>query len=79
MWYPGSVGLGKKGEGIKQTKHIRTNKKTTTTAKADKGMVVTRRKRWWAEVEDGKGGINGDGRRLDWGGEHTVQCTDDVL
>ena len=25
------------------------------------------------------GGINGDRRRRDWGGEHTLQCTDDVL
>ena len=24
-------------------------------------------------------GINGDGRRLDLGGKHTIQCTDDVL
>ena len=30
---------------------------------------------WWR----GPGGINGDGWRLDLGGEHTVQCTDDVL
>ena len=27
----------------------------------------------------GYGGINGDGRRLDLGGEHTVWCTGDVL
>ena len=31
------------------------------------------------EVEEGKAGINGDGRRLDLGGEHTIQRTDDVL
>ena len=24
-------------------------------------------------------GINGDGRRLDWGGEHTIEYTDDIL
>ena len=28
-------------------------------------------------VEEGKGGINSDGRA--WGGEHTIQHTDDVL
>ena len=27
----------------------------------------------------GYGGIHGDGQRLEWGGEHTVQYTDDVL
>ena len=32
------------------------------------------------EVEEGKRGINGDGRRFDFGGsEHTVQYIDDVL
>ena len=31
------------------------------------------------EVEEGKERINGDGRRLDLRGEHTAQCTDDVL
>ena len=30
-------------------------------------MVITRRKGRWGEVEEGKGGINGDGRRLDFG------------
>ena len=32
----------------------------------------------WA-VEEGAGGINGDGWRLSWSGEHTVPCTDGVL
>ena len=27
----------------------------------------------------GLGGFHGDGQRPDWGGEHTLQCTDDVL
>ena len=31
------------------------------------------------EVEEGTGGTNGDGRRLDLGGEDIVQCTEDVL
>ena len=31
------------------------------------------------QAEAGKGGINGDRRRLDRGGEHAIQCTDDVL
>ena len=31
------------------------------------------------EVEEGKGGINGDGGRPDLGGKHPTQRTDDVL
>ena len=27
----------------------------------------------------GRRGLDGDGRRPDLGGEHTTQCTDDVL
>ena len=34
---------------------------------------------YWEEVEEGKGGINGDDRDLTWGDDHTIQCTDDVL
>lgn len=30
------------------------------------------------EAEEGKEGINGDGRRLEVGGDHMTQCTDDV-
>ena len=30
-------------------------------------------------AEDGVGGINGDGWRRGLGGEHTIQCTGDVL
>ena len=33
---------------------------------------------WGAEEED-KEVINGDGRRLDFGGEHTIQYTDDAV
>ena len=28
------------------------------------------------EVKMGIGGINGDGRRPEWGGKHTIQCAD---
>ena len=34
------------------------------------------------EVEEQRGvyrGVNGEGWRLTWDGEHTIQCTDDVL
>ena len=31
------------------------------------------------ELKECIGGINGDGRRRDWGGEHKIQCTEDVL
>ena len=31
------------------------------------------------EVEECIGWVKGDGWRLDLGGEHTIQCTDDVL
>ena len=34
--------------------------------------VITRGKGW---VGEGKGGINGDRRRLDRGGEHAIQTT----
>ena len=43
-------------------------------------MVITRGKGAWEEVEEGKeGDISGDGGRLDWGDEHTIQYIDDVL
>ena len=45
----------------------------------DNRMVIARGKGGSREVEEGTRGMNGDGRRLTWGGEHTVQCTDDVL
>ena len=41
-------------------------------------MVITRGKGGWGEVEGCDRGINGGGRRLTWGGEHTIQCTGDV-
>ena len=33
----------------------------------------------WEEGKEVLGEINGDGRRLDLGCEHTTQCPDDVL
>ena len=42
-------------------------------------MLVTRQKRRQGEVGEGYVGINGDGGDLTWGGEHTIQYTDDVL
>ena len=30
-------------------------------------------------MEDDKGGINGEDGNLTWGGEYTIQCTDNVL
>ena len=37
------------------------------TSQTDKSMVITREKGVWGEVEEGKVGINDDGRRLDLG------------
>ena len=44
----------------------------------ENSRVITRGKGGWEEVEGSKG-INGAGRRLDLGCEHTMQRTDDVL
>ena len=52
--------LTEKGEGIKQT-----NKQTTKLIDTDNSMVITGGKREMGEVEESKGGINGDRRRLD--------------
>ena len=41
--------------------------------------MIIRRKGQVEKVEESKQGISGDGRRLDLGGDHTVQYTDDVL
>ena len=41
-------------------------------------MVLTRGK-GGGEVEEDKGGINGDEGDLTWGGEHTAQYTGNVL
>ena len=38
-------------------------------------MVNTRGERWSVEEEEGKGGINGGGRRLGLGTEHITQMT----
>ena len=42
-------------------------------------MVIPRGKEGWGEVEEDKGEsvvMEGD---LTWGGEHTIQSTDDIL
>lgn len=41
-------------------------------------MVIARGKAGCRNREEGKGGAGGDGARLDLGGEHTTQYTDDV-
>ena len=70
----GGWGLGERGEGIKQRKKERLRD-------TDNSMVIARGK--GGGVGGGgrgdKEGINDDERRLSWGGEHTVQSTDDVL
>ena len=38
----------------------------------DNRMVIARGKGGSREVEEGTRGMNGDGRRLTWGGEHTI-------
>ena len=41
------------------------SKKMKNLVDTDKCMVITRGKGEWGEVVEGKGAINGDGRRLD--------------
>ena len=41
--------------------------------------MITRGKGGWGQVEEGIGGINGDGKVLDLAGEHTIQFIDNVL
>ena len=53
----------KEGEGIKQ-KNKNKDKKLIDT---ENSIVITREKGEIGEVEDSKGGINGDGRKLDLG------------
>ena len=38
----------------------------------DNSVVIASGEGRWKEVEEGKGGINGDGRRLDLGDEHNT-------
>ena len=54
--------LGEKVEGIKPKK---TKTKNPNFIDTDSSMVITRGKGVWGEVEEGKGEINDDGRRLD--------------
>lgn len=42
-------------------------------------MVITREDGEWGEAEEGVEEVSGDGRRIDLGGERTVQYTDGVL
>ena len=43
-------------------------KKKKNLTDMDKSMMITKRKTGvWGEVEEGIGGLNGDGRRLDMG------------
>ena len=62
----------KEGEGIKQ-KNKNKDKKLIDT---ENSIVITREKGEIGEVEDCKGGINGDGRKLDLG---WWTYTDDIL
>ena len=62
----------KRGEGIKQ-------KNKTNPHRYRQQYGDYQREKGWGEVEEGKTEINGDKRRLDLGGKHTIQYTDDVL
>ena len=42
-------------------------------------MVITREKWGVGDVEEDIGALNGDGKRLNFGSEHTTQYVDDVL
>ena len=57
------MGLGEKGEAIKKKK----KKEKTFIDTATVWLVITRGKEGWEEAEQGIGGINHDGRRLDLG------------
>ena len=59
----GRGGLGEKGEGIKQKE----KQEKVKNSKTDNSMVSTRGKGRWGEAEEGKGGANSDGGRLDLG------------
>ena len=54
--------LGEKGKGIKQK-----TKQNKTLTDTDNSMLITRRKGGWREVEEGKGGIDGDRMGLNFG------------
>ena len=45
--------------------------KKTTLIDTDNSMVITR-ENGWGEREEGRGEMNGDGRDLALGGEHTI-------
>ena len=52
-------GLGEKGEGIQQGKNPHRHRQQYRDDQRERGR---------GKVEEGKGGINGDGRRLDFEG-----------
>ena len=54
----GAGGLGEKHKGIKQ--------KQKTLIDSDNSKGITTEKRRWGEVEEDKGVINGEGKRLDF-------------
>ena len=49
-----------------------TEKKRKKLMDMDNSVVIASGEGRWKEVEEGKGGINGDGRRLDLGDEHNT-------
>ena len=55
------------GDWVKKVKELR--KKLID---SDNSIVINRRKRGWGQVEEDKGLINSDGKRLDLGGEHNT-------
>ena len=55
-----------KGLSKKQNK-TKTPKQKNTPHRPRQHMVITRGKGGWEEVEEGKGGMNSDGRRLNSG------------
>ena len=60
--------LMKKAKGLSKTTT------SNTLIDTDSSVVIPRGKVGWEEVEEGEGGINGDGRRLDlgWWAHNTI-------
>lgn len=70
------------GDWVKKVKELKKNKikiKNKHLIDTDSSMAITRGKRGLRKIEEGKVGIHDDGRRLDLGGERTIQCTGDIL
>ena len=68
-------GVGNLGEKVKRLR--KEEKKNPNRRRPQYGDY--QRESRVGEVEDDKGQINGDGRGLTWGGEHTMQYRDDIL